>query len=583
MEASTTRIAGGFIAAFALLALNAAVSYTTLGSLVAANQLVGSTEQSLRLLGELRTGLLDAETGQRGYIITGDERFLEPYIAARPVVAGKLRDLTRLTIEDSERSARLTSLEPLIARRLDQLSEGIAARREQGAPAAAALVQGNQNKVTMDRIRHIVNELQAREEIMLAARSTEADFNAYITTVTFAVATFLNVCLLGGIGFLVIRGAVLRRRAAGAEHDFNAKLAASLAESRARNQEITFLSQMSSFLQTCANSDEACTAIARFGPQLFPNDAGTIFMFHASRNYLELAAAWGGANTREDMFQPADCWALRRGRLHAVGAQDHEIVCAHVARHGTPEKSYICAPLMAQGETLGLLYLTSRHKDAGGAGGLSQAKEQLATAVAEQIALALSNLKLRETLRQQSVRDPLTGLYNRRFLEETIDRELARLERKNLPLSLIMIDVDHFKTFNDTFGHEAGDAVLRDLGGILQRHVRGGDIACRYGGEEFTIVLPEANLEIGRQRAEMLREAVRELRLVHDGKSLGAITMSMGVACFPDHGRRRDQLLQAADAALYEAKDGGRNRVVVSNVKTLKVVETPPQRDQAGR
>src|SRR5476649_946375 len=237
--------------------------------------------------------------------------------------------------------------------------------------------------------------------------------------------------------------------------------------------------------------------------------------------------------------------------------------------------------MMAQGETLGLLYVQAR-PDEGDAAPISEAKQQLVTAVAEQIALALANLRLRETLRQQSVRDPLTGLYNRRFLEEVLDRELARLERKNLPLSLIMIDVDHFKNFNDTFGHEAGDAVLRDLGGILQRHVRGGDIACRYGGEEFTIVLPEASIEIGRQRAEMLREAVRELRLVHDGKSLGAVTLSLGVACFPEHGRRREHMLQVADAALYEAKNGGRNRVVVSNVQTLKVVETPPQRDQAG-
>jgi diguanylate cyclase (GGDEF)-like protein len=339
---------------------------------------------------------------------------------------------------------------------------------------------------------------------------------------------------------------------------------------------------MSSFLQTCASSDEACTAIARFGPQLFPHEAGTIFIFHASRNYLELAASWGGAPADEDMFQPADCWALRRGRLHAVGEQDHAIVCAHVARHGAALQPYICAPMMAQGETLGLLYLRAQPATGGKSDALSGSKEQLATAVAEQIALALSNLKLRETLRQQSVRDPLTGLYNRRFLEEAIDRELARLERKNLPLALIMIDVDHFKTFNDTFGHEAGDAVLRDLGGILQRHVRDSDIACRYGGEEFTIVLPEANLEIGRQRAEMLRDAVRELRLVHDGKSLGAVTLSLGVACFPEHGRRRDHLLQAADAALYEAKNSGRNQVVVSNVKTLKVVESPPQRDLAG-
>jgi diguanylate cyclase (GGDEF)-like protein len=582
MEASTTKIAIGFIAALALLAINAAVSYTTLGNLVTANQLVANTEQSLRLLGELRANLIDAETGHRGYLITGDERYLEPYINARPLVAAKLKELTRLTKDDTEVAARLSSLEPLTIKRLDQLNYGITARRERGMPAAAVFVQDAAGKTTMDRIRYIVGAIQNREEVMLATRAAEAEFNTSIATGTFAVAAFLNVCLLGGIGFMVIRGTVSRRKTAAAEKDFNAKLAASLAELRERNHEVTYLSQMSSFLQTCASSDEACTAIARFGPRLFPHEAGTLFLYHASRNYVELAAAWGGADANEEMFSPTDCWALRRGRLHTVGKRDQEIVCAHITRHGGSAEPYICAPLMAQGETLGLLYLRTRPAATGETGELTDAKQQLATAVAEQVALALSNLRLRETLRQQSVRDPLTGLYNRRFLEETLTHELARLERKNLPLSLIMIDVDHFKTFNDTFGHEAGDAVLRDLGGILQRHVRGGDIACRYGGEEFTIVLPEASLEIGRQRAEIFREAARELRLVHDGKSLGAVTLSMGVACFPEHGRRRDHLVQAADAALYEAKNNGRNRVVVSNVQTLKVVEAPPQRGEAG-
>ena len=581
METSTSRIASGFIAALALLALNAAVSYNTLGNLVAANQLVANTEQSLRLLGELRANLIDAETSQRGYIITGDERHLDPYVNARPVAVARLKELARLTTDDTESAARLASLEPLLSKRLDQLNDGIVARRERGTSAAMLLVQDGQGKVTMDRIRHIVNELQNREEVLLATRNAEAEFNASVTSVTFAIAAFVNACLLGGICFMVIRGAMMRRKSAAAEQEFNAKLAASLAELRERNQEVTFLSQMSSFLQTCASSEEACTAIARFGTQLFPHEAGMLFMFHASRNYLELAASWGGANANEEMFPPADCWALRRGRLHTAGEHDHGIVCAHVARHGGQTGPYLCAPLMAQGETLGLLYLTAHA--AGNATRLSEETGQLATAVAEQIALALSNLRLRETLRQQSVRDPLTGLYNRRFLEETLDREIARLERKGLPLSLIMIDVDNFKTFNDTFGHDAGDAVLRDLGGILQRHVRGGDIACRYGGEEFTIVLPEATIEIGRQRAEMLREAVRELRLMHDGKSLGAVTLSLGVACFPDHGRRREHLLQCADAALYEAKNGGRNRVVIGSVKPLKVVESPQQRDQAGR
>ncbi|MBI4192801.1 MAG: diguanylate cyclase [Betaproteobacteria bacterium] len=583
MEApSTTRIAAGFIAAFVLLTVNAAVSYVTLDKLVAANRLVAQTEQTLKLLGELRAGLVDAEAGQRGYIITGEESYLESYLSARPVTAAKLQELARLTADDPEQSARVALLEPLIGKKFEDLSGAIAARRGQGMQAAAALVQGDQGKMLMDRIRRIVGEIQNKEEVLLALRTAESEFNAYITIVTYAVATFLNICLFGGICFMVIRGAVARRKLAVVERESNEKVARSLAEVQVRNQEITFLSQMSSFLQTCATSEEACTAIARFGPQLFPTEIGVIYLFHASRNYVEPAASWGGANPHEDMFQPSDCWALRRGRLHAVGEKDTAMVCEHVARNGGTLQPYICAPMTAQGETLGLLYLQSQPAT-GDAAPLSEARQQLGAAVAEQIALALANLRLRETLRQQSVRDPLTGLYNRRFLEETLGRELSRLERKNLPLSLIMIDVDHFKSFNDTFGHEAGDAVLRDLGGILQRYVRGSDIACRYGGEEFTIILPEADIDIGRQRAEMLREATRELRLIHDGKSLGAVTLSLGVACFPDHGRLREHLLQAADAALYEAKNAGRNCVVVSSIKTLKVVESPQQRDQAGR
>ena len=590
---STTRITIGFVLAFVLLAVNSAVSYVTLDKLVAANHLVAETEQTVRLLGDLRAIVIDAESSVRDFTITGEKRDLDPYLNAlktHPAIFAKLKAAARQTADGVAESAPLTLLGNLIDQRFDFLNEAIAineltsARTEQSALAISALIRSDKGKLVMDRMRRTIDELQDRERVRLASRTADFEYNAYISTVTNAIATIINVCLLGGLFFLVRRDAAVRRKSVAAEREFNDKLALSLAVVQQRNEEITFLSQMSSFLLTCANSEEACVAIARFGPLLFPTESGVIYLFHASRNYVESVASWGNGGSKvssEEMFPPADCWALRRGRLHSVGAEGTSMVCAHVARTHPTIHPYICAPMMAQGETLGLLFLQSHSSD-GSATALSESKQQLAAAVAEQIALALSNLKLRETLRQQSVRDPLTGLYNRRFLEETLDRELSRLERKNLPLSLIMIDVDNFKNFNDTFGHEAGDAVLRDLGGVLQRYVRGSDIACRYGGEEFTVILPEADIDIGRERAEMLRGAARELRLVHDGKSLGAVTLSLGVACFPGHGRRREHLLQAADAALYEAKNRGRDSVVVSNVKTLKVVEKAQQRDQGG-
>jgi diguanylate cyclase (GGDEF)-like protein len=200
----------------------------------------------------------------------------------------------------------------------------------------------------------------------------------------------------------------------------------------------------------------------------------------------------------------------------------------------------------------------------GDADGLSPDMRQLAETVADRVSLALVNLRLRETMRQQSIRDPLTNLFNRRYLEETLERETQRAARRGLPLGIIMLDIDHFKNFNDTFGHAAGDALLRELGTFLRLHVRQEDIPCRYGGEEFTLILPEATRDVTRQRAETLCREVAQLRVQHAGQPLGAVTLSLGVAVFPDQGATGETVLRAADAALYAAKRLGRNRVAVA-------------------
>jgi diguanylate cyclase (GGDEF)-like protein len=190
---------------------------------------------------------------------------------------------------------------------------------------------------------------------------------------------------------------------------------------------------------------------------------------------------------------------------------------------------------------------------------------RLAVTVAEQFALALANLRLRETLRGQSIRDPLTGLFNRRYMEETLDRELSRAARERRPLSVILLDIDRFKHFNDTFGHEAGDTVLASLGALLRGASRAGDVACRYGGEEFVLILPAASLADAQRRAEEIREAIRGLRVTHNGRPLEAVRCSMGVAAFPEHGEVGGALLRAADAALYRAKREGRDQVILAD------------------
>jgi diguanylate cyclase (GGDEF)-like protein len=222
--------------------------------------------------------------------------------------------------------------------------------------------------------------------------------------------------------------------------------------------------------------------------------------------------------------------------------------------------------MVAQGETVGVLHLEDESVLPGqirSDKGLPLMDHvRLAATIAEQVSLSLANLRLREALRNQSIRDPLTGLFNRRFLDDSLQRELRRASRKNRPLSILMLDIDHFKRFNDTFGHEAGDVLLRHLGSFLQSYIRADDLAFRYGGEEFVIILPEAGLDGARQRAEQLIKDFKRLDVQYRGTTLGPLTVSIGMAAFPDHGTVADTLLRAADQALYRAKAEGRDRVV---------------------
>jgi diguanylate cyclase (GGDEF)-like protein len=219
---------------------------------------------------------------------------------------------------------------------------------------------------------------------------------------------------------------------------------------------------------------------------------------------------------------------------------------------------------MAQGTGLGILYLQRQKGAQTTEEFLSPAERQLADTIAENIAISLSNISLREALRRQSIRDPLTGLYNRRYLEESVERELYRMARREHPAGFAMLDLDHFKNFNDTFGHEGGDALLRAFGQFLREHLRKEDIACRYGGEEFCILFCESSLETTLRRAEQLRSGVSQLAVQVGGQYLGAVTVSIGVACYPTHGTTLTELIAAADGALYRAKAGGRNCVATA-------------------
>ncbi|HXC37372.1 MAG TPA: sensor domain-containing diguanylate cyclase [Burkholderiales bacterium] len=338
-----------------------------------------------------------------------------------------------------------------------------------------------------------------------------------------------------------------------------------------RNMEISLLSNMNDYLQSSTSETEAYAIISKTVAQLFPGDSGAVFVLSASRDLLEAATAWGPMPPAKLAFAPNECWAIRRGQVHLP--TEHEHWCPHVADE---DHMYVCLPLLAQGEMLGTLHLIDGPLK-GGAGDEARMAEKfkLVKLLADNVGLGISNLKLRESMRNLSIRDSLTGLYNRRYMEEVLVQERHRAKRNEDKLAVIMIDIDHFKLFNDNFGHDAGDAVLRLLGIFLQKNVRGSDIACRYGGEEFILILSPSTAEGARARAEKIRVEAGLLKVNHAGQELEPISLSVGVAMYPDDEADGAALVKAADVALFQAKKSGRNRVVMFKNGDVAAVQTP--------
>jgi diguanylate cyclase (GGDEF)-like protein len=325
------------------------------------------------------------------------------------------------------------------------------------------------------------------------------------------------------------------------------------------NTEMKVLNGLADMLQSCATSDEAYSVVTQSCAELFADFAGSISIIHSSRDVVEERASWGEP-MRGLRFTPNECWALRRGRPHFSGLAGPR--CAHLS--ASPDQRCLCVPLVGQSEAIGVIHfaLSATEVDPALAALLEgEPVRQLATTVAGQLSMAFANLRLRDSLREMSIRDPLTGLFNRRYMEETLNREVSLATRNQTQVGVVVIDVDHFKAFNDTHGHNAGDAILEAVGGALVAHSRPSDIACRFGGEEFIMIFPDCSLTDTQQRIEELRCVVSSLRVPYRRIELSGPTISCGIASFPQHGTTPDELIRLADVALYAAKEGGRNRV----------------------
>ena len=357
----------------------------------------------------------------------------------------------------------------------------------------------------------------------------------------------------------------VRRQEESALREAHEKLNIALRKSEQHALDAAKLTELVDILQSCQTVEEAYKITGSTLPRILSSQSGALCITSPSRNIVEAVTTWGDILATEKTFAPDNCWALRRGKVHLVNDSTSPLKCAHVS--GFPAAGYLCVPLAAQGETLGVLYLECSSQPANHSQGLGEdqmeALGRQAIAVGERISLALANLRLRDVLRSQSIRDPLTGLFNRRYMEESLERELRRAARNQQCVALLMLDIDHFKQFNDTFGHQAGDTLLRSLGDFLSQHTRGQDVACRYGGEEFALILSGASVDAASKRAELLREELEHLIVQHAGQVLGKVSLSIGISGFPNHGSTSEELVHAADQGLYRAKSEGRDRIVV--------------------
>jgi diguanylate cyclase (GGDEF)-like protein/PAS domain S-box-containing protein len=351
-------------------------------------------------------------------------------------------------------------------------------------------------------------------------------------------------------------GFVSLRREVTKEREQEDELARQRLELERSNTEMRLLNSLAEMLQSCGTIGDAYSVAQHSCAELFSDFAGSISMVQPTGHMVDLKAQWG-ARADAISFASADCWALRRGRAHLSGPAGPR--CEHLTGTDLP---CLCVPMMGPSEALGLIQVAADGPDHSTLD--YGPTRRLAIVVAGQLSMAFANLRLRDSLREMSIRDPLTGLFNRRYMEETLNRELSHAARNDTEVGILVIDIDYFKTFNDTHGHEAGDAVLAAVGEVLMRYSRASDVACRLGGEEFILILPNCSLEDAQSLGHKLRQRVSALRVPYQGIELTGPSISCGLAAFPQHGDSSTALIHLADTALYAAKAAGRDQLVVA-------------------
>ena len=558
-------------------------------------EVIETTEAAL---GDLR----EAESGQRGFIITRNPGYARSFAERVESSARNMTVAVRQTNDNPLQHARAREIAALMAQRAAFLRQPLILARRGNFPGAVAIVTSGRGRELMDAISVRAKGFLDEERALQTSRQDAADKRLVSGRRLAIIGAVVVALVVIGSFVLLIRGirrplaTMMRAMTALGDGEQDARIDAAMGSKefdrlaqgynamaerlrnavadqarserqlqavnvelhrnsetlRERGSVIELLGGMSHRMQAARTDDELAQIIKVFVPRVLPNVPGALYAHNNSRNCLVPIASWGGTDVPLEGFAPERCWALRRGQSHSVAELGRDIVCGHVGE----DEVYHCEPLLAGGEVIGVLYLQ---------GQIESENRFRMNVLTENIASALVNHRLQRSLREQTIRDPLTSLFNRRYMEETLKLEIARASRADTPLSLVMCDIDHFKRFNDEFGHDAGDAVLQVVAAEMRSRFRDGDVVCRFGGEEFTIIAPGSTADALVGRVEVVRRAISELTVRHNNRSLGSTSMSFGIATWSNTmARDGSTLIQAADMALYQSKREGRNRATVS-------------------
>jgi diguanylate cyclase (GGDEF)-like protein/PAS domain S-box-containing protein len=676
-----------FVLAFLFIIFFAVFAFKEISQLMSANLWVRHTYEAIRETNESLYAIADAETHQRGFLITSDKQYIAERDAAIRELQVHLKKLADLVPDNPLQFERVVNFTALASQRIDLLNQVIQGKDSNSLLTADALAIFNRGQIISDHVKYLGQEIKAVEQVLLSERAAQVIASTKlansilivgnIVSFLFLLAAFIlfnrelkkrissessrkdtesqmrsiiegandmiaavdmnyrfivfneayqrefkslfgktivlgmslkeeftnqpevqkrllslwqptlegkeytrNIeCAIANEGntyeitsnsvantqgtqigaIHIIRNISRRIQEQAKLKNYYEQVQAGMQELQSKNQQITMLVEMSDNMLACASPEELSEVITKSCQRMLGFSSGYLYVMQPSKNYLEITASWGSPNMQDKIFSPDQCWAIRRGRTHEVQHAHNELICSHISN--TDNKlSYFCIPLMAQNDIYGLLFMELEEA----ADKYSDNTKLLVNAFCELSALALANVRLRENLRYQSIRDPLTALYNRRYLEDFLFKQINQAERMKNNLAVLMLDLDHFKKINDSFGHDAGDAALKEVGRLLQNDIRMGDLAARYGGEEFILVFYNVDLDVAKMKSEQIRQEITAIQIKYGTQHVGPISISIGIAVYPEHGKSAEELIEAADRALYVAKNTGRNKVVVA-------------------